>query len=1187
MCCHLYVNSRVKVDNLNADLFDDEDSDFYTNATNLVSGIMHPDRLVGPYNNIQSVGTIVTSLNVQGDFSVDVNTFKVNSVLNRIGIGVVNPATELDVNGTVQATHFKGDGNLLTNLNGSEVKGVIAADIMDDKVTSQKIRNLTITDEDINLNASIAFKKLNITKKNLVEELHMPTADTHRTTTNVVKMVEGAGFLTSANNLSDLANVVTARDNLELGVNNSVTFNNLHLSNQLTVQNLISINGVISSNYFSGDGSRLTSINVYGDGSHIWGVFAEDITNNRITSQKIVDGTILNNDVSDNAAIDFRKLNISKRDLVIDLGIPTADTHRSTQNILDIVSFSKYLVTGNNLSEVTSTYDSRYNIGLGTTSNAIFDTVTANSWIHSVDGLFTGDVTANNFAGDGSRLTNVQGKDIIGVIAEDIVDNRITTKKVINGSIIDEDVSDNAAIAFRKLNITKRDLVVDLNIPTADTHRTTDNIVQIVSRDYLVSGNNLSDVVSTASARYNLGLGPTHNVTFNNLSITNMLRANDATFNGTVSASYFVGDGSYITNIDGRNIRGIRADYVTDNAVNSLHIRDGSIINSDVSDNAAIAFSKLDITKENLVVSLNIPTADTHRSTVNVIALLSNHYLSTNNNLSELTNTSNARQNIGLGHTSDVSFKSLLLTGGIVAATANFSGNVTANTFYGDGFNLTNLDGNKVSLVTATSVTDNTVTGIKIVDGTIHDPDVSPTAAIAFSKLNITKADIVGLGIPTANRTTANIISMVSNQFLVSGNNLSDLNDFPTARNNLGLGTASHVTFNILSFAGRITAQNGNFSGDVTANRFWGDGSGLTNLPTNNISTVNLALNVADDSITSSKILDGTIVDADVAAGANIAFSKLNIQASDISGLLSGQYLLKSNNLSDLSNKVFARNNLELGIGDTVQFKELKVSDKIEVDQLTITSNSAAAALYLKSNTNSPIIELERVINQPSGIIYTKPSSNDYWFVGVPQTSHSFQVGYSNSINNATQSSNSNIFIDKNNGYVGINTDNPQSILHVDGTSEFQGDVTVKGHLLPSATNSYDLGSSSKRWRDIYSTNVLNTSDRRLKKDIKPLTYGLKDVLKLRPVSFVWKNNTSQKSLGFIAQEVQTVIPEVVRTAKDGYWSMNYTGLIPVIVKGVQEQQVLIEEQEKEILEFKTRIEELRNKLDRVLLNKD
>jgi len=100
-------------------------------------------------------------------------------------------------------------------------------------------------------------------------------------------------------------------------------------------------------------------------------------------------------------------------------------------------------------------------------------------------------------------------------------------------------------------------------------------------------------------------------------------------------------------------------------------------------------------------------------------------------------------------------------------------------------------------------------------------------------------------------------------------------------------------------------------------------------------------------------------------------------------------------------------------------------------------------------------------------------------------------------------------------------------------------------------------------------------SDARLKKNIKNGTYGLKQLLELRPVTFEWKEDESQPGvqLGLIAQEVQKIVPEVVISdSQNGMLAVNYTALLPVVIKGVQEQQKTLREQEQRILQQENRI---------------
>ncbi len=98
---------------------------------------------------------------------------------------------------------------------------------------------------------------------------------------------------------------------------------------------------------------------------------------------------------------------------------------------------------------------------------------------------------------------------------------------------------------------------------------------------------------------------------------------------------------------------------------------------------------------------------------------------------------------------------------------------------------------------------------------------------------------------------------------------------------------------------------------------------------------------------------------------------------------------------------------------------------------------------------------------------------------------------------------------------------------------------------------------------------LTQNSDRRLKTNITELKYGLNTILKLNPVSYNWKKypEKTQQSLGLIAQEVQPLIREIVAVGidKDQTLSLSYIELIPVLIKAMQEQQDLINNQDKQI----------------------
>ena len=132
------------------------------------------------------------------------------------------------------------------------------------------------------------------------------------------------------------------------------------------------------------------------------------------------------------------------------------------------------------------------------------------------------------------------------------------------------------------------------------------------------------------------------------------------------------------------------------------------------------------------------------------------------------------------------------------------------------------------------------------------------------------------------------------------------------------------------------------------------------------------------------------------------------------------------------------------------------------------------------------------------------------------------------------------------------------------------------------STSGYGVyGSSSNNWAGFFagivrvSGQVVQGSDARLKQDVASLSYGLREVLRLRPVTWNWKAKPDGgRQLGLIAQEVETVLPELVTTDKDAEQTkgLSYIGLVPVTIKAIQEQQTQIEDQRKVITEQQDQI---------------
>lgn len=161
-------------------------------------------------------------------------------------------------------------------------------------------------------------------------------------------------------------------------------------------------------------------------------------------------------------------------------------------------------------------------------------------------------------------------------------------------------------------------------------------------------------------------------------------------------------------------------------------------------------------------------------------------------------------------------------------------------------------------------------------------------------------------------------------------------------------------------------------------------------------------------------------------------------------------------------------------------------------------------------------------------------------------------------------------------GDIGIGTDNPTMKLHIK-----HGEFSTDGLLLENdATNEqwqFYISSINDDLQirhdgvfkgdfDNVSGVYTNASDKRLKTDIATLDPVMHKIMQIRPTSYKFKNSDSEKRYyGVIAQEVKEIFPSIIHTNHtediDNMLSVSYSELIPILIKGMQEQQEEIEAQ--------------------------
>ncbi|KKP52825.1 MAG: hypothetical protein UR43_C0010G0016 [candidate division TM6 bacterium GW2011_GWF2_33_332] len=140
-----------------------------------------------------------------------------------------------------------------------------------------------------------------------------------------------------------------------------------------------------------------------------------------------------------------------------------------------------------------------------------------------------------------------------------------------------------------------------------------------------------------------------------------------------------------------------------------------------------------------------------------------------------------------------------------------------------------------------------------------------------------------------------------------------------------------------------------------------------------------------------------------------------------------------------------------------------------------------------------------------------------------------------------------------------------------------------------------NAGNATTNWAgyfvgDVYTTTSYSSSDEKFKKNIHSIDGALDKLKKIESVTFNYKcedfalrNFNDKLNYGFIAQNIKSVFPEMVKEDQEGYLCVNYTAMIPVLAKAINEQQEIIEEQKNSIDELKSEIIKLKNQNDNTI----
>lgn len=174
------------------------------------------------------------------------------------------------------------------------------------------------------------------------------------------------------------------------------------------------------------------------------------------------------------------------------------------------------------------------------------------------------------------------------------------------------------------------------------------------------------------------------------------------------------------------------------------------------------------------------------------------------------------------------------------------------------------------------------------------------------------------------------------------------------------------------------------------------------------------------------------------------------------------------------------------------------------------------------------------------------------------------------------------LLIESSDQYSGIELKDPTTVvtpkLMADGDDiYFQTDNVTRIRILSSGHVGIGTTTPAEKFT-VYNGSTTGTyttsgwqhsSDARLKTNISSIGNALSKVTDLEGVYYSWKNEPGNQQVGLIAQDVKPIIPEVVSKNNEGYYSISYGGIIPILVEAIKEQQEMIFELQKEIEELK------------------
>ncbi len=246
----------------------------------------------------------------------------------------------------------------------------------------------------------------------------------------------------------------------------------------------------------------------------------------------------------------------------------------------------------------------------------------------------------------------------------------------------------------------------------------------------------------------------------------------------------------------------------------------------------------------------------------------------------------------------------------------------------------------------------------------------------------------------------------------------------------------------------------------------------------------------------------------------------------------------------------------------------------------TLSPNGRVEVIHDATEANPHLLLSELGNTDFARIRFQNSSGSTYWILGGKTSTSAALAAFS-----LSHSTGGTIIHAQPTGKVGLMTSSPTGDLHLKQSTPFwnfggglifeeNGFSTNNWQMLHTGLHfSFVENNIRRSYIEVGTGNWVQPSDQRLKQDIVPLAPVLSRMMNLRPVQYHYVGQEGQPlTMGFLAQEVISVFPELRHEAEDGYLGLAYRDFGILAVKAIQEQQEIIGQQTADMVALRDRI---------------